>query len=60
MIIKENIDGVISERELTEEELEMLEQAQAELENRQPTEAERIDALEEAMLTMMMGGEELV
>lgn len=60
MTIKENNDGVIVERELTEEEEKVYNEMLESINNPEPTMADRINALEEALMAIILGGDENV
>lgn len=57
MTIKENNDGVIVERELTEEEEKAYNELVEYANNPEPTMTDRINALEEALTAIILGGE---
>lgn len=60
MLIKYIKNGVIAERELTDDELAELEKQQSEMPEPEPTPEERIKQLEEqlkAVTTILLGGE---
>lgn len=60
MTIKENNDGVIVERELTAEEEKVYNEMIENINNPEPTTADRINALEEALTAIILGGDENV